>query len=496
MAGVNANPTPWFRVLPPEEDEEPEFNINQRGPIRMPDTNSPPIAYFYLLFSIELMKEFVRQTNSYANDMCNTARHYIGRKSRKLRWRRNGNLTMFEFKGFLSVLFNMGLIRKVSISEYWNTKSVSQSTPWFRCMFSRNRFQNILKFLRLVCDNRLPNRNNQNYRPAQRFQPLIDFVNRKFLFYYCPRKELSIDESLVGTKGRTAMLQYIPSKRSRFGIKFWMLVEAVTGYILHMKVYEGKKYDPVPNGTLQGSNVVMNLLSSTSLLGKGYHVFVDSFFTSISLVKTLLRHNTYLTGTIRKSGKIPKMIKDAKPKVDEPVFARQGPLLICSYKQNERRRKPVIVVSTNYNALSNTGKPKVLCAYNTFMGGVDLADQMIVTYNDKRKSCRVWKKVLIHIFHRILFNSYILYYQNTDERPPLTRLQFIQSVIDSLAHEHLLKKGNPLTPQPGIRKLQRGKQKDCTVCSDRKHGIRHRARTECVRCKKGLHNQCKRRHVC
>lgn len=63
MAGVNANPTPWFRVLPPEEDEEPEFNINQRGPIRMPDTNSPPIAYFYLLFSIELMKEFVRQTN-------------------------------------------------------------------------------------------------------------------------------------------------------------------------------------------------------------------------------------------------------------------------------------------------------------------------------------------------------------------------------------------------------------------------------------------------
>ncbi|CAG2188235.1 unnamed protein product [Mytilus edulis] len=167
MAGVNANPTPWFRVLPPEEDEEPEFDINQRGPIRMPDANSPPIAY--------------------VNDMCNTARHYIGRKSRKLRWRRNGNLTMFEFKGFLSVLFNMGLIRKVSISEYWNTKSVSQSTPWFRCMFSRNRFQNILKFLGLVCDNRLPTRNNQNYRPAQRFQQLYRFCKPQMSVLLLPK---------------------------------------------------------------------------------------------------------------------------------------------------------------------------------------------------------------------------------------------------------------------------------------------------------------------
>jgi hypothetical protein len=57
------------------------------------------------------------------------------------------------------------------------------------------------------------------------------------------RRELSVDESLVGTKGKTSMLQYIPSKRSGFGVKFWMLVESVTGYALQMSVYQGKRFD-------------------------------------------------------------------------------------------------------------------------------------------------------------------------------------------------------------------------------------------------------------
>ena len=161
----------------------------------------------------------------YAKQLCRKTIRQTKRFSRKLQWQKEGKLTISEFKGFLSVFYNMGLIRKVSIKEYWNTKNPSQSTPWFRCMLSRNRFQNILKFLHLVDNRKIPNRNDPVYKPSLRFQPLINFVNRKFLQYYNPRRELSVDECLVSTKGKTSMLQYIPSKRSRFGVNFWMLVE-------------------------------------------------------------------------------------------------------------------------------------------------------------------------------------------------------------------------------------------------------------------------------
>ena len=59
MANVNY---PWLRVFPPEpEDFRPRDE--QEGPRNMSRRDASPIEYFYLLFSLELMKEIVRQTN-------------------------------------------------------------------------------------------------------------------------------------------------------------------------------------------------------------------------------------------------------------------------------------------------------------------------------------------------------------------------------------------------------------------------------------------------
>lgn len=388
----------------------------------------------------------------------------------------------------------MGLIRKVSIEEYWNKKNPSQSTPWFRTMFSRNRFQNILKFLHIVDSKKLPPRNSPAYKPSSRFQPLIDFVNRKFLQYYNPRRELSVDESLVGTKGKTSMMQYIPSKRARFGVKFWMLVESVTGYVLQMNVYQGKRFDPTPTGTLQGTNVVMKLLQDSRLLGKGFHVFADSFFASMNLATNLLRERTFLTGTMKKSRPMPQMIKTARPAQGASVYTRQGQKLLCCFRDNNRQ-KPVTLISTYYNAINTlNGRPRVIGGYNTFMGGVDLSDQLIGVYSDHRKCSKVWKKIIYHIFHRILLNAYLLYVQNTSDVPVMSRLQFVQSVVESLAAEHLA----PRIPNVPVRvkRLEGRKERDCIVCSDRKNRIRRRSRTICQRCARGLHSRCVHQHEC
>lgn len=73
------------------------------------------------------------------------------------------------------------------------------------------------------------------------------------------------------------MLQYIPSKHSKFGIKFWVLAEGATGYIIRMTCYLGKKFQPVTSGVCQGTAVVMDLLRESFLLGRGYHVFATVF---------------------------------------------------------------------------------------------------------------------------------------------------------------------------------------------------------------------------
>ena len=78
-------------------------------------------------------------------------------------------------------------------------------------------------------------------------------------------------------------------------------------------VMQGKRFDPTPVGTLQGTNVVMNLMKDSRLLRKGFNVCADSFFSSLNLANKLLWERIYLTGTLRKNRPMPQMIKNARP---------------------------------------------------------------------------------------------------------------------------------------------------------------------------------------
>ena len=44
------------------------------------------------------------------------------------------DVTTAEMKAFLSVMFNMGLMKRNKLNDHWKTKYESQSTPRFRKM--------------------------------------------------------------------------------------------------------------------------------------------------------------------------------------------------------------------------------------------------------------------------------------------------------------------------------------------------------------------------
>ncbi|VDI01927.1 Hypothetical predicted protein, partial [Mytilus galloprovincialis] len=180
-----------------------------------------------------------------------------------------------------------------------------------------------------------------------------------------------------------------------------MLTEAITGYCFHFNVYKGKKYDPTPAGDTQGSNVVVSLLRAAGLLNKWYHVFCDSFFTSLALAKRLLNLHTYTTGTVRSNRPLPNLIKSAKLRASQSMFMRQQAILVCAFKEKEKR-KNVKMLSTRYNAeLVANRKPKMITEYNKYMRGVDLNDMLTSFYEDGRKSTKMWKKIVFNIIHRM-----------------------------------------------------------------------------------------------
>lgn len=388
-------------------------------------------------------------------------------------------------------------------------------------MFSRNRFQLICRFFHVVDNNKLAARDSPGYDPTAKFEPVVTHANNKFKYHYSPHQHLSIDESLVGTKCRTSLTQYLPNKKHhKWGIKFWMLTDAVNHYCLSFFCYRGatdqtNKEEIRKNGL--SYVVVHKLLNMGNYFMKGYHVVADNFFTSISLARSLFEKQTYLTGTIRSNRKyIPPFMKQ-KLQEGASKYARNNEILLLAYQEKKSQKKNVLLLSTYEKAQNKTTtirkrneqtqveKPAIVSEYNKHMGGVDTSDMMLYSYLDERRAVKYWKKVVFSIFSRMVLNAYILYQQNTDGGTK-TRLEFITDIIQSITREWMTVKrianDRPLAetstnvPRIGVQKLPGKLERVCVVCSRKDGGPKRKSRTICNRCNKGLHGVCISSHEC
>ena len=191
-------------------------------------------------------------------------------------------------------------------------------------------------------------------------------------------------------------------------------------------------------------------------------------------------------------------IRNANPGPNQALYMRKGELLCIAYTQDADNKKPVRMLSTFHSAQEfPSGCPKIVNNYNKNMGGVDTTDAIMKAYSGQRNNKKVHQKIILHLFHRILHNAYILYQKNTSDNPVKSRVKFLQSIVEDLSSGDM---------QPNrrrrIRQINRGvvnlpgrKEKDCCICSDRRRGgQRRRSRTACTQCGRGLHRGCARLH--
>jgi hypothetical protein len=100
---------------------------------------------------------------------------------------------------------------------------------------SRNRFELIMKSLRFDLTG-----TRQNRRQRTKFAPMgavYDMWKQRLSKPYIPSEYVTVDETLVPF--RDVIATDMPSKPAKYGLKFWCLCDAATGYCLHMKPYLG-----------------------------------------------------------------------------------------------------------------------------------------------------------------------------------------------------------------------------------------------------------------
>ena len=118
---------------------------------------------------------------------------------------------------------------------------------------------------------------------------------------YNPHCQLSIDESMIGTKCRLSFIQYMPKKPTKQGIKVWVCCDAITGYIYSFTVYTGADPAKPTHPKSLAYDVVMDLMQSR--LGISRAVYMDNFYSSPELFEDLLSKGTSSSETVRTNRK-------------------------------------------------------------------------------------------------------------------------------------------------------------------------------------------------
>ena len=70
-------------------------------------------------------------------------------------------------------------------------------------------------------------------------KPLLDTLVTTFQSVFYPGCEVSIDETMIGFKGRVSFPQYCPKKPTKWGLKAYILADSKTGYIVNILPYTG-----------------------------------------------------------------------------------------------------------------------------------------------------------------------------------------------------------------------------------------------------------------
>lgn len=458
------------------------------------------LGIFESFFSDDLLLKIVAETNRYAQQHISKNIGTLTSRSIVHKW---VDTNLNELKTYFGILILQGICQKPT-NELYFTKRESIATPFFSKIISIERFSLLSKFLHFSNNEDLSSLENIPNRKLAKIYPVLNHLREKFKSLYTPKKCISIDESLLGWKGRLGYKQYIPSKRKRFGIKFYQLCESETGYIYNFICYTGAStaYPHTPEDMPMTEKVVFSL--AHDLLDRGYCLYMDNYYNSVALTEKLILRETDVVGTMRINRKgIPSELKSKKLKKGELVALFREKQTIIKWKD----KKDVLLISTIHGSETEqvtvqggkvVDKPTAVIDYNKFMGGVDVADSHLHFYSVSRNRLKkYYMKMFRHFFDMTCFNSYVIY-KNLGGKEK--RVSFMTNLGESLISKYMVPRGEIINRPSKIPKLSRYVErhfpdtippttkakptKRCVVCW--KNGTRKESRVWCVDCEVGL----------
>ena len=318
------------------------------------------------------------------------------------------------------------------------------------------------QYLHVASVEHQPTTDDINYCPSYKVKEFQDMLESRYKNLYIPSQNLSLDESLIRAFGRMKFKVRIVTKAARYGIKLYVITDATSAFVLKVIIYTGKTtYTPSEKEDEKKTVMVVKELCK-DYAGTHRTIFVDRFYTSMDLLKALDKMGLYVTGTVMRNRlpkelqifKTTKMFKQMnrgdfeshlyKYQTDNGEVKNYGMVAwkdrdivyamssaANNYKMDECTRRSA-------NGLIKLKRPIIISEYNTYMGGVDLADMRRLHCNSTiMGQHRWWLKLFFYLLDVGTSNSVVLFREATGNKMNLS--EFKTELVRKLLGERICK---------------------------------------------------------
>ena len=335
------------------------------GPNHHLPVDSNALDYLHLLWPEHLWETIATETNRYAHQK-------IGISGvPDPHW---DDTTPMQVSAFRAINIMMGIKKMPAIWCYWSTNP-ALGCQWVSGVMTQTRYLKLSQYLHLRDNASHPPRDHPDYDVLYKLHLLLTLLPETYNAAYNPGCQMSVDEAMIGFKGRLSFRQYMPSKPTKWGVKVWELCDSTSGYCTNFQIYTGRSQGQAEHGL--GYRVVMDLTEPYH--HRNHHMYFDRFFSSPALAEAMDNQGTYCCSTVNLNRRgLPGVVRNLSLARGAACFQQKANLVVTVWKD----KRQVAVLSTNSNAeMVAAGnppkyKPASVSTYNRHMGGVDLSDQL------------------------------------------------------------------------------------------------------------------------
>lgn len=444
LTGKRAEAVAILKQIP--EANEVRFEPIQTDKKRAPKLQIPPYIdimepyqIFSLFFTEDLFKVLADNTNMYAY-----AKLSKNMNPHHRNWR---STTPGELKAFVGAQIYMGFTKEPQLKDYWDeekhNKSVHANHPlsnYITCF----RFEQLKRFFHISEPSEVPGGFiSTYYRPEpteeeelqlseeqlsgiwwHKVHTVFDILRKASKNLYIPSSNISIDEAMVCSHGRSSHTYKMPNKPISQGFKIFVLADhGYCYYFYPASRTKGVVEVGMAKELTKTGQMVYELVQTLPKDNKTYDLYLDNYFTSVNLFKALREIQVGACGTTRPHKEFPNLLKKLKdlgsyipyhkvcaiPVNDVLCVAWQDNNIVLAlttihtvdqtddYIERTRRRPqktstngPLVHKEFGEQAVKNMPIPRFIDDYNSHMGGVDIANQHRAVYDTHIKAFRSW----------------------------------------------------------------------------------------------------------